>query len=199
MVEISRQSEIPEDASAWAEVLNRACVARQPELLELADRAVKECPRDFRVLYLASVAALLEQHPTRCLRYLQRIEKYFVPNQQDLLLRAVARAQQGVPAGGYKLLHDAGLTSLQHALYWFVADRSLLPWMQKWLQVIFASAVSVNAKPGHAAHGRPCVLSNRRNRKKTKKANRTRSLPPWCCPHCLSCRVIQRRSPFASK
>ena len=146
MRDTSLQSETPRQAADWVDLLNRASAARQAGLLELAEQAVKECPTDSYVLYLAALAALLEQNPARCLRYLQRLQKHFIPDNRDLVLRAIALAQQGVPLGGYQLLRDARITTPMAASFWFAGSPSLRPWFKQWLNTIFASALPP-AKP----------------------------------------------------
>lgn len=93
-----------QQATHWTNVLDEACLQRRRELPVLAEQAVRECPLDHTVLYLAAVAALLAERPGRCLRYLQRIEKHYMPDQRHVVLRAVAMAQQGQPAGVRALL-----------------------------------------------------------------------------------------------
>ena len=46
----------PRDQPGWVAALSQALVERAPNLLELADRAVRAHPRDHQVLYLAAVA-----------------------------------------------------------------------------------------------------------------------------------------------
>jgi superfamily II DNA or RNA helicase len=139
-------AEKPKDARAWAAALNQACAERQPQLLELAEQAIKDCPRDPYILCLAAIAALLEEHPERCLRYLKRLEKHYVIDKRHQLLRAVALAQQGLRAGAAELLRNAGLDSYPKALPWFVGDWSLRSWLAAWLTEIYNHAHPVSKK-----------------------------------------------------
>ncbi len=127
----------PKDASTWEAALNKACAEWQPQLLELAEQAIRDCPREPYLLCLAAIAALLEERPERCLRYLKRLEKHFIPDARHQLLRAVALAQQGLLAGAAELLQNAGLDSYPKALSWFVGDWSLRPWLVGWLDKIY--------------------------------------------------------------
>jgi superfamily II DNA or RNA helicase len=139
----------PLTAQQWAATLNKAFAERQPGLVELAEQAVKDCPRDPHILNLAAVAALLEEKPERCLRYLKRLSKHFVADQRDRLLRAVALAQQGHLASAAELLKSAGLNSYPQALAWFVGDWSLRPWLVEWLGKIYRQKQPVPKKPLH--------------------------------------------------
>ncbi len=128
--------ETPQDASAWADALNQASVLRAPGLQELAEQAVRDCPREHQILYLAAVAALLEENPERCQRYLTRIARDYDFDNRHHLLQAIALAQQGILAGALQLLRKADLDSRHQAAYWFFADRSLWPWLMEWLAKI---------------------------------------------------------------
>ena len=139
-------SEIPQDASAWADALNKAFAKRAPHLQELAEQAIREHPREPQILYLAAVAALLEENPERCLRYLTRIGRDYVLDNREHLLRAIALAQQGILAGALNLLKKSGLNSSRQAAFWFSADWSLWPWVAEWLTKIYAYETSRTTK-----------------------------------------------------
>ncbi|MFO1429276.1 MAG: SNF2-related protein [Candidatus Competibacteraceae bacterium] len=137
MNETAAPPDKPRDAQAWVAELNRAFAGRHPHPLELADRAVRECPKDAYVLELAAIAALVEEKPDRCLRYLKRLEKHFVTDQRESLLQALALAQQGRLAAALDGLKKAGLNTYQQAIYWFVGGVVLHPWLYGWLQKIY--------------------------------------------------------------
>jgi len=130
--------ETPQDASAWVRALDQAFALRAPHLQELAEQAVRECPREHQILYLAALAALLEENPERCERYLTRIGKHYIFDNRHHLLEAIALAQQGILAGALALLKRAGLHTPHQAVLWFVAHRSLRPWLVEWLAGIYA-------------------------------------------------------------
>jgi superfamily II DNA or RNA helicase len=125
--------ETPRDASAWADALNRAFARRAPHLQELADRAVRECPAEHQVLYLAALASLIEENPERCQRYLTRIGKRYDLDNCHHLLWAVALAQQRNVAGALELLRKNDLDSPQQVRYWFLGDGALWPWLADWV------------------------------------------------------------------
>jgi superfamily II DNA or RNA helicase len=125
--------ETPHDASAWVDALNEALAERAPRLQELADRAVRECPRDDQVLYLAALAALVEENPERCQRYLTRIGKRYDLDNRHHLLWAVALAQQRNVAGALELLRKNDLDRPQQVHYWFFGVGSLWPWLADWV------------------------------------------------------------------
>jgi len=159
-------------ASHWADILDDACVQRSPELPELAEQAIRECPRDHAVLYLAAVAALLAERHGRCLRYLQRIEKHYLPDHRHHVLRAMALAQQGQLAGALILLQEVGLHSPQHALNWFAGNWALRSWCLGWLRKIYAYTPPV-AKP----HARKAAASARAGKPTKTESKLSRSEP----------------------
>jgi len=142
----------------WTETLRQACYPNNPRLPELAEQAVRECPHDPDVLYLAAVAALLTERPGRCVRYLQRYDKYYYSDEHTDLLRALAMAQQGQMTGALALLRGAGLISPEQALYWFTGNLLLRSWCYDWLRAVYEYKPPV-AKPKErqapARAGRP--------------------------------------------
>jgi len=166
-------SEIPQDASAWADALNKAFAKRAPHLQELAEQAIREHPREPQILYLAAVAALLEENPERCLRYLTRIGRDYVLDNREHLLRAIALAQQGILAGALNLLKKSGLNSSRQAAFWFSADWSLWPWVAEWLWVL--SDLGTLAGPPRAA---PCRREWQARRPHTRTERGPRRFPP---------------------
>lgn len=137
----------PQTTTDWITTLNQATVTRQPDLLDIAEQAVKECPRDHQVLYLATIAALVAENPSRSLRYLQRIEKHYVADQRHHLLRALALAQQGSLAGALAQLKVAGIDDPQSTLFYFYGDWALRSWVMTWLKQIYAYKPPVVGKP----------------------------------------------------
>ncbi len=126
----------PHDADSWAEALNEAFAEGTPHPLQLAEQALKDCPNDAFILNLASVAALLEERPERCLRYLKRLSKHFIPDKRDHLLRALALAQQGRWGVAEEILKQHGLETFEAAYAFFPAGWSLRPRLFQWLQTI---------------------------------------------------------------
>jgi superfamily II DNA or RNA helicase len=128
--------ETPLDARAWANKLNEAFRSRQAELVQLAEQAVRAYPHDPGLLELAAIAALLEERPEKSLRYLKRLEKHFVPDDREHLLRALALAQQGLLVRAAEILRQHGLDNYRRAYSWFTADPCLRPWLSQWLDRI---------------------------------------------------------------
>jgi len=128
--------DMPRDAATWADSLNQAFALRAAHLQELAEQAVREWPREHEILYLAAVAALLEENPERCLRHLKRIRRDYVVDNRHHLLRAIALAQQGVMVGARELLRKVGVRDPEQGIDWFLADPSLWPWLVESLMTI---------------------------------------------------------------
>jgi len=178
MNETSRASDTPKPAAEWVEILNQACAkhrqalppavgrvnpvqaAHLSQLQELTEQAVKEYPRDFHVLYLAALAALLENNPARCRRYLQRLEKHYYTDNSIHLLRAIAIAQQGVPLAALQLLREVGMNDALQVIHWFLGDDSLELWLLNWLKTIYTCEIAPPSKP----------LSDKPRNRKTPKA-----------------------------
>ena len=83
----------PRDVRGWAEAIYQAFRSQASQPLALADQAVRDYPDDGNLLQLAAIAALVEQRPERCLRYLKRYGKRYYLDKQHELLRALAFAQ----------------------------------------------------------------------------------------------------------
>jgi superfamily II DNA or RNA helicase len=137
MNETAIPSDQPRDAQTWALELDHALASHYPHPLELADQAVRECPKDAYLLELAAIAALVEGKPDRCLRYLKRLGKHFITDQRESLLHALALAHQGRLAAALEVLTIAGIHTYQQAIYWFVGNSALRPWLLGWLEKIF--------------------------------------------------------------
>jgi len=168
----------PQDASAWVEALDRALALRAPGVLALAEQAVRASPREHRILYLAAVAALLEENPERCQRYLTRIARDYTFDSRHHLLHAIALAQQGILPSALELLKKVGLVVPRQALFWFLADRSLRPWLMEWLGKIYAYETARAARKrarGTAASGRPAKSAHS---EKTPSAPAAEASPP---------------------
>jgi superfamily II DNA or RNA helicase len=136
MTDSTSTENTPKDERSWALALNEVFRKRQSHPLQLAEQALKDCPKNGYILNLAAIAALLEEKPDRCLRYLKRMEKYFVADERNHLLRALALAQQGRLAIAADILKHHGLDNYPSALYWFTGDHSLNAWVVEWLRKI---------------------------------------------------------------
>ncbi len=124
----------PED---WLEELSerihtlgpRACVLAE------AERALEAYPRDAPLLNLAALAALLEEKPAKTLRFLKRLKKYYVPQDDDHLLEALALAQQERWFHAHRVLKQRSpqqwIAVFRAALFAGVLDRWLSTWIRR--------------------------------------------------------------------
>jgi len=126
----------PRDVDAWQDALLDAFHNRDPHPLELAEQAVREFPGDAHILNLASVAALLEGRPERCLRFAKRLRRRYVFIGGDHLLRALALSQQGRRGLAREILERHGLETLERAWPWLPGGHLLRPWLREQLRDI---------------------------------------------------------------
>lgn len=149
----------PRDAKSWSEAVRRAFVEDPGHSLQIAEQALKDYPHDASLLNLAAVAALLEERPERCLRYEKRLSKYYVPDERDQLLQALALAQQGRWGPALETLKHHGLDHYPTALQVFPGGAALTNWLIGWLHRIFFDNPMIKASrqvprkssPGKAA------------------------------------------------
>ena len=127
----------PRDVDDWQETLFDAFLTRDPHPLELAEQALREFPGDAHILNLASVAALLEGRPERCLRFVKRLKRQYVFNAADHLLRALALSQQGRRGVAREILERQGLGTFERAWPWLPGGHSLRPWLKGQLRDIW--------------------------------------------------------------
>ena len=161
--------ETSDEQERWIEALYDAFGDPGSHPLEVAEKALRACPGDAIMLNLASVAALLEERPERCLVFLKRLSKRYVPGRSVYLLRALALAQQGRFTLAATLLERYGLNHFPLAMPFFPGGPTLASWLGVWLERICKpgrapparsrrSASKPAAKPGRrrtAAKGRP--------------------------------------------
>ena len=130
------EMETTDEQERWIEALYHAFDNPGSGPLEVAEEALRACPGDLIMLNLASVAALLEERPDRCLIFLKRLSKRCLPNQSNHLLRALALAQKGRFKPAATLLRRHGLDHFSLALLYFPGGRPLASWLRSWLNRI---------------------------------------------------------------
>ncbi|MBI2841788.1 MAG: DEAD/DEAH box helicase family protein [Armatimonadetes bacterium] len=155
---------LPYTERDWVEVLNRATAERSPLLLDLAAEAVRDQPRNHQILYLAALAALVAERPEACLRYLHRMEKNYYTDGRHALLRAVAQAQQGLLEVAQDTLKEARIATPQRAIYWFLGDESLDPWLTGWVKQILSYTPPPSAKSRARKSASPAHTDSRTGR-----------------------------------
>ncbi|MFZ0258194.1 MAG: SNF2-related protein [Gammaproteobacteria bacterium] len=131
MADVPSTDNIPQDARGWIEAIYAAFASQDTDPLTVADQAVRDCPDDGNLLHLAAIAALVDERPDRCLRYLKRYSKRFYTDRRDQLLRALALAQQGRMAAAYAILEQAHLHHFYAAWPWFAGGPPLEGWFRK--------------------------------------------------------------------
>jgi SNF2 family DNA or RNA helicase len=102
--------------------------------LEIAQKALRQCPDDSSVLEFAAFAALVEDQPDLALRYLKKLEKFFYPSPGVLACKAIALAQLGKWPLAQALLEKLRVTDRFFSSYFpRGVDRR---WSQKWVHAI---------------------------------------------------------------
>ncbi|MGQ0662284.1 MAG: DEAD/DEAH box helicase [Pseudomonadota bacterium] len=125
------------DVEAWAANLLRALRERTSSPLDIAERALIACPGDSRLLALGALAALLENQPERCLVFLKRVRKRYIPDARHHLFHAIALAQLGRRSAAADILKQHRLDGFMAAADCLpVSDRALGNWLWGWLSAI---------------------------------------------------------------
>lgn len=178
------ESTSPRDAGSWQDALYGAFAENRKNPLQLAEQALKDCPKDSIILHLAAIAALLEERPERCLRYLKRLSKTYIPTDRDELLRALAVAQQGHWSIAEDILKQHGFDNFQIAFRSFAGGWALRNWLFHWINRIQTENRRIHA-PSKKSPSRPTQKSGPRGSKqkpanpfKSKSANATEDSTP---------------------
>jgi len=121
--------------------------ARSPDVLELAEEALRAWATDPELLLLAALAALAVELPTRALGFLKRYGKRYRPGKPVTLLTAIAMAQQGQFTPAWTMLQAGGLSTDQAALPWFVGDAAMDDWLFAQLRRIRTARLRAQKPP----------------------------------------------------
>ena len=119
----------PGTRAYWLERLQPALVARSPELLRIAEAAVRDCPEDPALLLMAALTALVAEQADRALGLVRRFERKFEPDKAVTLLTGLALARQGATTRACNLLERAGLLNPHDAVGWFIGGRPMVGWL----------------------------------------------------------------------
>jgi hypothetical protein len=185
---------------AWPLRLYQAIAERSPDLLRLAEQAVKDCPGEPLLLNLASLAALLEERPDRCLLYQKRVCKRFVPNQGDHLLRALALAQKGRHGQAAAILKRYGLNSTMAANSWLPAGWYLRPWLKQQLAKINAAERGAKTAPRTARRSASRTATATMIRPGFRCAPSSTSCPYYrASTSCSACRICTTSIPTGTR
>jgi superfamily II DNA or RNA helicase len=126
----------PNTREHWLGLLGPALADRSPELLRIADEAIRALPGDPALLLMAALAALVSDVPDRAMSLLKRFEKKFVADRAVTLLAALALARQGYVARAWTLLNQDRLIEPREAMAWFIGGRPMAEWLVEQLMHI---------------------------------------------------------------
>ena len=125
--------------NAWIARVRAQLGARSPDVLDVAEEALRAWATDPEQLLLAALAALAVQLPARALGFLKRYGKRYLPGRPVTLLTAIAMAQQGHWTPAWTMLQAGGLSTDRAALPWFVGDAAMDDWLFARLREIRAA------------------------------------------------------------
>jgi superfamily II DNA or RNA helicase len=114
------------------------------ESLSEVQKLLQYEPTDPDLLLLASLAALFEERPEQCLRYLNRLYKRYVPTEESHLLRALALAQQGHWFQAGQVIKQHNLSDIlrsHYRVHFLPLTKKLALWINGWLDRIKAEVV----------------------------------------------------------
>ncbi|MBF0136966.1 MAG: DEAD/DEAH box helicase family protein [Magnetococcales bacterium] len=127
---------LPDDLAIWESRLHEAICSFQPAT-RLANEALAQYPNDPEFLFLAALAALIEERPDRCLKYLKRLSKKYIPERKCELLRAIAQMQQGLWNLAIRTLEENKFTGPGNKAVDLPCQERILPWVNKWVRRIY--------------------------------------------------------------
>ncbi|MBU1486713.1 DEAD/DEAH box helicase family protein, partial [bacterium] len=117
----------------WIKEISRSLSKKDHHPLEMAARALEQHPGEANLLTMAGFAAIAEEQPESCLRYLRRLRKhYYISDPTVNICKAIALAQQGKWPIAQNLLKRQD----------FPIPRFLLPpglslrWLNSWISKI---------------------------------------------------------------
>lgn len=156
MAEINQAPPAVQSLTELKDKLWRHLTMRQPEALAAVLPALGQHPHDAEILLMTVVAALLDEKPQPALRYLDRFLKKYRPiAAEDVLLRLIALAEQGVWTMAAQLLAKHDRMIVRTAVRYLPIGWQLYPWFHNWLDRI-----------------------EREERKRKTAATRAQKLPP---------------------
>ncbi|MFH1176436.1 MAG: SNF2-related protein [Acidobacteriota bacterium] len=117
------------------------------QVLDEAEQALAEFPSHPTILFAAALAALVVEHPERCLRYLKRLAKRWVPRPGELVLQALAEAQQRRWSLAANLLAAHGLDRVSEAAFWLPRIPRVRKLVGTWIGRIHAESARLTAPP----------------------------------------------------
>ncbi|MDQ3012080.1 MAG: SNF2-related protein [Acidobacteriota bacterium] len=132
----TNQSSLPEPQTAkdWKEHLWRHIVGDDPDALSQAIPVLGKFPNDPEVLLMTIMAALRDEKPQQALRYLERFLKKFQPLQrEDVLLRVIALAQQGLMPLAWQQLHKYDVMEVRMSVEVLPISWSFRSWFFDWV------------------------------------------------------------------
>ncbi len=124
----------PQTIKEWKEKLWRHIADGEPDALSQAIPILGKFPNDPEVLLMTIIAALRDEKPQQALRYLERFLKKFDPLQcEDVLLRVVALAQQGLMPLAWQQLHKHNVMEVRMSVEVLPISWSFRSWFFDWI------------------------------------------------------------------
>src|ERR1051326_5891396 len=127
----------PQTARQWKEWLWLHIIGSEPDALSQAIPILGKFPNDSEVLLMTIIAALRDEKPQQALRYLERFLKKYEPlRREDVLLRVVALAQQGLMPLAWQQLHKYDVWEVRLSVEALPISWSFRSWFFDWLDKV---------------------------------------------------------------
>ena len=127
----------PQTAREWKEWLWPHIAGSEPDALLQAIPILGKFPNDSEVLLMTVIAALRDEKPQQALRYIERFLKKYEPRQrEDVLLRVVALAQQGLMPLAWQQLHKHNVYEVRASVEALPISWSFRSWFFDWIEKI---------------------------------------------------------------
>lgn len=127
----------PQTARQWKEKLWLHIIGSEPDALSQAIPILGKFPNDSEVLLMTIIAALRDEKPQQALRYLERFTKKFqMVRREDVLLRVVALAQQGLLPLAWQQLHNNDVIEVRLSVEALPISWNFRHWFFDWLDKI---------------------------------------------------------------
>jgi superfamily II DNA or RNA helicase len=138
VLEVDSQSTAePQTAKEWKEHLWRYIVGSEPDALSRAIPILGKFPNDPEVLAMTIIAALRDEKPQQALRYLDRFTKKFqMLQREDVLLRVIALAQQGLMSLAWQQLHNYDVYEVRASVSTLPISWGFRSWFFNWIDKI---------------------------------------------------------------
>ncbi len=188
-----QSAEAPEEGTAepassqafWADMIRSTLASRSPEVVTIAESALRAWPADPEILLLSVLVALASNDPDRALRLVKRYGKRYVMGKTAVLLNGLALAQDGQFTRAWAMLEAEHLHTDRAAAAWFIGDGVMEDWLFDRLRELRTERMRANGllrnRPAARVEARPgpaVAVSRKSARPSTAPAVKARPPAP---------------------